>query len=253
MIELRAELSLALAGLSLPAPQTLREQLVHAAELGFRAVHLNAAAPDARPRDLGRTARRDIASLLRRSELSLSGVDLWIPAPDYLDAARSSRAVEAAAEAIDFAADLAELTSGRAVLCLTLPADAPGASAVVSELATHAERRGVRLADHQWPVIWAAPGGSLPALHAGIDPASLLIAGADPSAEVSRLGPHLACLRLSDLGPGGRVPAGSGRLDTTSYLVACSLQAHAGPLVVDVRGLADPSKAARSAQRRFGR
>jgi sugar phosphate isomerase/epimerase len=138
------------------------------------------------------------------------------------------------------------------VLGLTLPAQAPGASAVASELATRAERRGVRLADHQWPVIWAAPGGSLPALDAGIDPASLLIAGADPSAEVSRHGPRLACLRLSDLGPEGRVPVGSGRLDTTSYLVACSLQAHAGPLVVDVRGLTDASRAARAVGQRYG-
>ena len=136
-------LSVALLGLTRGG---LREQISWAASAGFRAVQINAAAPSTRPRDLGRSARRDLASLLRRLELASSGVDdLFVP-PDHLThPARRSRGRARSREAIDFAADLTSLAGGHPVLSTELPPGDAGRDAV-RYLAEHAlsRRRALR-------------------------------------------------------------------------------------------------------------
>lgn len=232
-------MSLALVGLK--SPESLRQQVEWAAARGFRAVQLNAAAADARPRDLGRSARRDIAALLRRNELTLSGVDLWIPVSHYLDPAHADHAVTTACQAIDFAADLAQLTTGRAALSLLLPADRALSAGLLQTLADRCQRAGARIADHTWP---AAPEfHDNDPIGVGIDPATILLAGDAPETALAQMGPRLVSARLSDISAAGRVTPGEGGLDLLEYSVAASTIPAALPLVVDLRGLADQQRA----------
>lgn len=237
-------LSIALLG----APGAgLRAQLEWAATCGVRAVQLNAAAPDARPRDLGRSARRDLASLLRRLELQVSGLDLFIPPRHLADPATADRAASAVLDAIDFAAELVELAGGQRTLSLELPTiDELSGSGVVRSLADRASSRAVRLADHRWPPTWGkdADPDSSP-LGVGIDPGALMPGGVDPPAQVSGLGRRLASARLSDADAAGRTELGRGRLDVLAYTVALLTAGYNGFGIIDLRTLPDPDRAVR--------
>lgn len=241
-------LSLALCGL--PDPTGLRAQIDWASGAGYRAVTLNAAAPESRARDLGRSARRDIAALLRRRELACAGLDLWLPPAHLTDPAHADRALTALLDAVDLAADLAELTDGDAVVSTVLPApkDAPG---VAAALLDRAAGRGAHIADHRWPLAEneppPAPGAPI---GVGLDPASMFIAegkSCDPAAAVSRLAGAVISARLSDADNAGRCVPGSpgGRLDALNYCVALTTAGYPRRLVIDVRGLSTPHDAAK--------
>lgn len=230
-------MSLALVGLK--APVSLREQVEWAASKGFRAVQLNAAAAGARPRELGRSARRDIGAMLRRQELTLSGVDLWIPASHFLDPAYADHAVSTACEAIDFASDLAQLTSGRASLSLHLPDDRAAGAGLLQTLADRCQRAGARIADHAWP---PAPAQDSDPIGVGVDPATILLAGDAPESALAQVAKRLVGARLSDISAAGRVTPGRGRLDLLEYFVAASMVPAASPLVLDLRGITDQAR-----------
>ncbi|HYE03360.1 MAG TPA: TIM barrel protein [Phycisphaerales bacterium] len=262
-------LSLALAGLEpdrLGATPGTRGLIEWGARAGFRAVQLDATAPDTRPRDLDRSGRRDLAALLRRHDLVLSGIDLWIPPGHFADPARIDRAVSAATAALQVAADVASLVRGHGVassrrtesglmVAVTLPPEPP--AAVRAALIDAAERVGVRLADHAYPQP-ASPGVSgdrSPWLGVGIDPAALLLTGADPAGAAARAGDALAGARLTDAAPPRpRVAPGApgGRLDIQAYIVALLAARYPGHAVLDLGGLPDPPAAAAAAQRAWG-
>lgn len=245
-------LSLALVGLELPGGLDARFRW--AREAGYSAVQLNAADPAARPRDLGRSARRDIAAMARRAEVIISGVDLWIPPEHFVDPSRADRAVSAACEAVEFAAEVVALASdGRTpALSIALPRAEAGSGAPVESaarpIAERAQRAGAVVADHQWPAHERSTGEPI---GVGIDPAAVLAneSAVSPAKAASRMGARLAGARLSDLSASGeRVEpgrGGGGRLDVMAYLVALSTAGYLGSVVVDLRGLADPRGAAR--------
>lgn len=269
------ELSLALAGLEAAADlagadgagDRLRSHLALARRLGVRWVQLDGTAPGMRARELGRSARRDLASVLRRGGVRPSGVDLWVPPEHFVSPAHADRAMTAALEAIGLAGEVARHAEapGGAVVSLMLPlsggagAEDAGtagaeadAGAVRAALAERAEREGVTVADHAW----AASDGAQPRrsrfmgrLSGGLDPAGVLMAGGDPLAAAAALGKLLAAARLSDVtaagrravGPGG---SGGGRLDVAAYAVTLGVVGFAGPVVLDLRDVPDQAEAA---------
>lgn len=252
--------SLALAGLT--APMGIRAQIEWAQSLGLRAVTLDAASPEARPRDLGRFARRDLASLLRRNELTFAGVDLWIPTEHLTDPARSDRAMAALLDAADFAAEMASLTAGVPLLSTVLPPPppaGPGNDPARDALRERAAARGVRVADHRWPQ-WISPEKPEhriteppeSPIGVGIDPAAVFITQGplgDPAAEVLRLGARIACARLTDVNATGRCAPGApgGRLDVLAYSVALVTAGYRGHLAIDLRAVPDQAAAAQRA------
>jgi len=239
-------LALSLAGL--PAPKGARALIDTVPTLGPRAIVLDATHPETRPRALDSSARRDLASLLRRADLVFAGLDLWIPPEHFADPAKVDRAVEATSAACALAGDLARHAGvgGRAVISLVLPPKPLEGAAPALALA--ADRSGVRLADHAWPP--AAPPHAA-SIDVGLDPASILGSKADPAKEASSLlsGSRLAAARLSDAGPYGRVSLGApgARLDLLAYSVALLTGAYPGHVILDVRGLADATSAIGSA------
>lgn len=249
-------LSVALSGMTVRS--TLREQVEWAADIGFRAVQLNAAAQGARPRDLDRSARRDLAALLRRRELALSGVDLWLPPAHLTDPATTDRAVSAISEAVEFAAEMRDLAPGRAVVSVVLPPPGdPAGDAARRALREKAGRRAAWIADHRWPQFLKGEdaansvGESVDSpIAVGLDPAAMFIAQgalADPGTEAARLASRVKSARLSDAASGERCPPGErgGRLDPVLYSVGLITGGYDGFLVLDLRGLAQQEAVAR--------
>jgi sugar phosphate isomerase/epimerase len=270
--------SLALAGLdaaslgiahrsSSPADRgaEVRDLLAWARTQGLRAVQINAATPGVRPRDLDRSARRDLAATLRRHDLECSGLDLWIPPEHFVEPAQIDRAVASVLSAIDLAHDLATLATGSVVtsrpsragvVSVLLPAQpAPDALAAIAERALS---RGVRLADHAWPPREPTPATDSVAV--GLDPAVLLARNEDPCAAASRLGSRIASARLSDVAKGGggvvgaRTPIGArgGGLDPLLYFVSLATAGYPGHAVLDVRGLTHQAAAVQAAIEAIG-
>lgn len=205
-------------------------------ETGFRSVQLSATMDGLKPRDLDQSARRDLLATLRRHELTLSGLDFWIPTEHFQDPAQVDRAVGATLAAVELAADL-----DRCVLSMNLPR--PGdedvtLSEVLDTIGQAAAKRGVQIADHACPIT--------PRLDfaVGIDPATWLSRDEDLVSAITSNLSRIASARLCDmLLSGMRGPIGSqsdGRLDVEAYRLALSLGSYQRPVVLDARQWLDP-------------
>jgi hypothetical protein len=218
----------------------VRAALERLSQLGYRGAQLSASDPATRPRDLGASARRDLAAALARAELACSGVDLFIPPAHFTDAAFVARAVDASVAAIGLAADL-----GRAPLVLPLPTDA--SADVRAALEAEASRRGVAVVV---PLDGASPDEASFADHPpyvrGVDCAAVLAAGGRPEAVVAALGGRLGGVRLVDLLRSGlRGPIlepRASRLDALALRIALEVAGFRGLPVVDARQWGDPAE-----------
>jgi len=231
-------------------PADIRAALARVSSLRFRHLQLSATQAGLRPRDLDRSARRDLLATLRRHELELSGLDCWIPASHFNDPNHQNRAVDAVRAAIELAADL-----GRVPISVALPADIADQPLPTwrSDLAAHAGRFGIAVADHAVPPSARDGGGG--AAEIGIDPAALLSHSLDPAAMVHQNANRLAAARLSDLDQTGlRCPLGAnadGRLDVLAYRVALTLAEFNRPVILDARQWIDPWKGLAISQERW--
>lgn len=206
-------------------------------ELGIAGVQWPATRSGLRPRDLDASGRRDLQSTLRRHELSLSGVDLWIPSEHFGDPGRVDRAVAAVEESVRFAAEF-----GRCPVSLRLPGSGPEGAArdesVFAAIGVIAERHGVPIADHAVPIV------KRESIAMGLDPVAWLAAGHDPAAVAIEHAGEIASARLADLDRGGlRVPVGDaieGRVDLLRYRVALEVAGVRRLVVIDPRQWADP-------------
>lgn len=242
-------LSVSLSGLDREADRPwsggARAAIEWAAARGFRGVQLDATAAGVRPRELDRSGRRDLAAMLRRLGLELSGLDLLIPSTDFTDAARAERALSALLGAVEMAAEMSALAgdAGGGRVSVVLPASAR--EETLAAIRDRASARGVLVADLAHPAREAGPEGD--PLGIGLDPAAILLAGGDPAAAASRAGRSIVAARLSDANDAARVVPGSpgGRLDRLAYAAALEVARHRAPLVLDLRGLKDQDRAAR--------
>lgn len=231
--------SVSLAGLTLhaaaPWGADARSALAWACASGVQAVQIDATMPGLRPRELDASARRDIRALARRLGVSVSGVDLFIPPTHFIDAAHLDRAMNAARAALELARDLAEHSTS-AVVATELPEKC--SDDTIAELRTATQRVGATLADCAWPPRNGRVNDA-DAIRIGIDPAAIIARGEDVANQVAKLTAVPAHARLSDLGASGRVEAGKGQLDMTTYCVTLSTRGFSAPLVIDLRGLRD--------------
>lgn len=227
--------------------QGVRDLLPHIARTGFRHLQLDAALPGLRPRELDQRARKDLLATLGRSGLQPAGLDLFIPRKHYLEAEHVDQAMAATLAAVELAADL-----GRLPLSLAMPLK-PEARALLDAVVAAADSRDVRLALHaedHWDDLLAwVKAQDLRCVGLGLDPAACLVLGHDPVQRVHQAGSNLASARLSDLMQGGaeaaglRCVPGEGDLDLTMYRLALDLpgSTRSSPVVLDLRGLADPA------------
>lgn len=235
---------------------TVRSTLDKLAQWGYHSVHLSAAQRGIRPRELDRSARRDLLTTLGRHGMMLGGLDLLIPLEDFTDSSKLDRAATATLAAIDLAADL-----GRVPLCLNLPVSEV-AHDVRGELVAAAERRGVPLAihaEHETDALlsWLQEIDQR-CVGAAIDPATQLALRHDPCDVAVRLSEHLLVARLDDGGtpsvasPGGRCSVGQGRLDLLAYRAALAAAQRLRTIVVELRELTDPVESLHAATKAWG-
>lgn len=223
------------------------------AKLGMSAIQLDAALPGLRPRELDRTARRDLAATLRRSGLTLAGIDLLIPPDHFREAEHLDRAAAAALAALELAADL-----GRVPLTLSLPGPDSDAE-LVDVLIQGSDQFGVpvvALSDQPIDALIAWRNGIDSSLvTCTIDPAQRLTSRSDPAECIQALGSGFGVARLADARRGladSRCVLGDGDLDLLSYRVSVDLAASAlGPVVLDLRQLTSPEIAATTANSRW--
>ncbi|MEX0875911.1 MAG: hypothetical protein WD114_00490 [Phycisphaerales bacterium] len=241
------EISVSAAGFRLPRDRSPREVIDAIAALGVRGLALDAAAPGTRPRELGRSGRRDLAASLRRRELELTGLELWIPAEHFTDPAHAQRAVDAVIQALEMAGEMAPLVGGRsrAVVSVLLPTDLEPEARLI--LGDSAQRVGATLADHRLIVDDDDP--RTPGIGIGIDPVFCLMDGRSPGKAVIQAGSDLASARLSDASAMGRCPVGAkgGKLDLPAYAGALIVSEQAW-VTLDLRDMHDPIKAAELAR-----
>jgi len=222
--------------------RSVRRQVEWAAAQAFSGVVIDATHPESRPRDLDRSARRDLASLLRRIELRCAGVELWIPEEHYRSSEHLERALQAVEGACSLAADLASLTSGDAIVHLQLPAN-PLTDAT-DALVRASQHYGVRIADYAWPSTRQFDAAGL--LGVGLDPAAVMTGGSDPVQAVIESAQSLIAARLSDVSRSGSTVPGQGRLDVQAYIAALSATIPSSPIILDLRGVPDPLAGAES-------
>lgn len=247
--------ALSLSGIRPPdGSEDPRALIDWAAGLNPRHLQLDATATGLRPRDLDRSARRDLASILRRRQICLAGIDAFIPPRHLVEPATIDRAVAAILGAIELAADLDATKNaaphGRAVVAIESPAGI--ATDVLMQFAAAAARLGITIADHRRTprpadsTSDAANPEPESTIGIGIDPAVILAAGEDVFDTVARLRAAPAQARLSDHDGAARVPPGSptGRLDLASYAAALSSVRYTRPVVADLRAIHRPALAA---------
>ena len=240
--------SLSIAGLhatAAPGPWSggARGAIEWAASLGFRRVHLDAAAPGLRARGLDRSARRDLGATLKRHGLGLTGMDLWVPGEHYADPATTDRAAGALLGAIELAGEVSTLAgAGTAVVSITLPEE-PDAT-LIDAIAGAADRAGVVVEDH---TARGEPVAGAGVIHPGFDTGREVLRGGKPNKTFSRVASSLASLRLNDADDTGRRPLGRGRLEVGMLRALHETLAPDIPIVTDLRGLSDPAVGARAA------
>ena len=268
MPDARPPLSASLAGLDGDPGDSLRR----IAAMGYRAVQLPITAAGLRPRDLDGAIRRALRGTLRRMELALSGLDLWIPPGHFIDPMHADRAATAVLAAIDLAADLSEGAAsmgesatrgaghghaGRVAISLVLPqapADRVGLKDLLEGVLAAADRQGIDLVDHALPVADAAMVASVACggrWQVGVDVPAWIAAGTgDFAGPLIAMSPRLASVRLCDLSRSGmRVPIADrasgasvhdSRLDAAALAAALSVAAPALIPVADPRQWSDP-------------
>jgi hypothetical protein len=181
--------------------------------------------------------------MLRRTELELAGIDLWIPAEHYSDAEKSERAMETLHQTIVLVTELARLAGGRSrpLVSVTLPTSMPESER--RSINSLGERHGALIADHT-PDGPEGMGSNIAGLVIGVDPASCMMGGVDPEQRVHKSG----AIRLTDANPSGRCVVGGtgGRLDLSGYAGAC-LTSGQRWIVTDAWGIDDADKAIRTA------
>ena len=233
------DLALSTLGVSPECPP--RQVIEWAAGAGFRAIMLDSARAGIRPRDLDRSARRGLASLLRRLELRLAGAELWIPSEHYASPTNSERAVAGVLSSIDLLAELAALIETDRTLTLTLPAD--GADEAISVIAQAAHRAEIRIANAAWPGRKTSDESPIGVC---LDPRTIARNDDDPVAITT------ACHEPPDA---ARWPFSTSRpeevIDPLGYASALSIVGFRGDVALDLRDAIDPESDALSALTRW--
>lgn len=204
-------------------------------------IHLSAATKGLRPRELDKSARRDLLATLTRKSIMLSSIDLLIPNEHWNDNKQVDRALSSTISAIHLAADL-----GRVPLSINLPIDLI-TNEIKHELITaadgHSTPLAIHIADQSESLHPWLKNLDHPMIGASIDPAIQLQIKNDPVNILSNFANHLFLARLDDLAISGqRCNIGSGRLDLLAYKIALGTLEKLKAIVLELRELPDPTE-----------
>ncbi len=234
----RPLLAATIAPLGLPP----RDALAFLSKIGIRGAAISATDRSTRPRELDRSARRDLVACMGRLELHCAAVDCFLPVAHFLDPAEVDRATSAAIGAIELAAEIASLEGrkGLGTVVLPLPASEEALfQATADAIAQASQHHGVRVAQPS-----ADPTSVRAPFLVAIDPAQVLASGNDPlSITLAAVG-KIGAVRIVDLlRSGNRGPIGEpqeAQLDLHAFVSACRAAGFTEDFVVDMRQWTDP-------------
>ncbi|MBL4591362.1 MAG: hypothetical protein JKY96_05320, partial [Phycisphaerales bacterium] len=144
------DISVSFAGAQIPASDgSPRAMLDWGRSVGARGVVLDGARAGFRAREIGRSARRDLAASMRRREIEIAGIDLWIPAEHFALPEHCGRAVEVVIQTCVLASELASLVGGRSVGRVSVMTPASIDADVLREMGDGAAMVGAEIVDHR--------------------------------------------------------------------------------------------------------
>jgi len=229
----------------------LREAIQIAAETGFGSVALGIWHPQINSADFGVTARRDFKRLLKSKNLSLACVRAGIGPDGIFGAKTVDSCITAGLKAIELAVDLGAPWVSLYIGEPTNDSNKVSAiSTTLNEPLTQADATGISLAissggvDFLGALFKNNPPGHLAA---NLDTLKILSAGHSIGDALKVLAGHIGiwtCADASGSGPAARpTPLGAGTVPLADIVALLKEQDFAGPIVVDVRSLPNPSQA----------
>jgi sugar phosphate isomerase/epimerase len=253
----------------------LRHAVKVAAESGYAGVAVGISHPQLAAADFGVTARRHFMKMLQSRDLNLSAVRVGAGVMGCSNWNHAERLIHQTRRALQMARDC---RAGAVVIYLgeppagTIPGNTDRAASksgynnggdveaitrsVMDEILAAGDRVGIQLALSSGHAAWLA---SILKKHvsktvgAALDSARVLAAGySPPDAAVELAGMIHAWICADAVRSGGATQSvllGSGRGDFRAVADVLDEQDFSGPVIVDIRGLADPSSAAGHAAR----
>lgn len=228
--------------LRLPA----KEALSKAAELQFRTIEFGAVCGELSPEQLSGSGRRHLGRILNGLGLTAASITADLPGLRFTDGRNIEERIVRTCRILDMAADL-----GIRVVTASLGAVTNPESGVPSPVALEALRRIGEHADARGRVYALRPsldGGhrierlmnelSCPAIHVGIDPAAMVMAGNNPLAVVERFAGRIAVAHLRDATvglpqqSGHETRLGEGDVDLVTLMEALDDCDFAGPRIL---------------------
>ena len=253
----------------------LRHAVKVAAESGYAGVAVGISHPQLAAADFGMTARRHFMKILQSRNLNLSAVRVGAGVMGCSDWNYAERLIHQTQRALQMARDC---RAGVVVIYLgeppagTIPGNTGRAASksgdhnggdveaitrsVMDEILASGDRAGIKLALSSGHAAWLASilkKHVSKAVGAALDSARVLAAGDSPPEAAVKLAGIIHTWICADAvrssGAMQNVLLGSGRGDFRAVADLLDEQDFSGPVVVDIRGLADPSSAAGHAAR----
>ncbi|MEM1209544.1 MAG: TIM barrel protein [Planctomycetota bacterium] len=245
----RTDLAVTVGPLVRSGGVSVRRALDAIVAAGITGVQLDATLAGTRPRELDRRARQDLLALVRRTGLSLGGLDCFVPTAHLTAGPDLDRAVAALVAAVTLAADL-----GRTCLSFALPTLDETPRDALDAVLEAADAHAVPLALHAEHDLDAlrrlVDSIGSPTVRVGVDAASCLIASREITATATA---DIGSLRLADARHDRdrqwqRCALGDGELDIPAAHIAAELTPRDGrPVVLDTSRVEHPAAAMREA------
>jgi sugar phosphate isomerase/epimerase len=224
----------------------LKDALRKAAELSFRAVELATVSGDVAPSNLSSTGRRQLSRYVDGLGLRMAALVADLPGLRLTDTRTIDERVERTCQVLDLAADLKVPVVASAVGALTHPETGEPSDIVLAALARIGERADARSvlyalrpsydsSDRLTKVLEAL---GCPAIGVCLDPAAMVMVGANPLSVIERLPQQIALVYARDgtagfaerLGYESRL--GEGEVDLVGMLAALSAADYRGSYII---------------------
>jgi sugar phosphate isomerase/epimerase len=240
----------------------VKEGIRAAAELDLRSIELATVSGDLAPRNLSESGRRHLRRYVADFALDLSALVADIPGTRLTDPHTIDQRVHRTCEIIDLARDLHVPLVTASAGALTHPESgepSPLALEALRRIGEAADARGVvyairptyESADRLGRVLDAL---RCPSVRVGLDPAAMVMTGADPLKAIERLADLLSLFHVRDATaglaerPGKETPLGEGEIDVIGLMSVLAAGPFRGPYILRRTDSARPMADLRAAR-----
>ncbi len=226
----------------LPTKESLRK----AAELAFRTVELATVAGEVSPEELSASGRRHLARYVDGLGLRMAALVGDMPRLRLTDPRCVDERVERTCRILDLAADLKVPLVTASTGALTHPETSePSAEAIsaLRRIGEHADSRGITYAlrpsyDGGERIVRVLDELRCPSIRVCLDPAAMVMTGANPLAQIERFVEQVALLHARDGAagmaecPGHETRLGEGEVDLIGVLSVLDAAEFRGPYII---------------------